>query len=76
MRPYWIMPDGPPCLGFGVTAESEDAAVALAEPHLDGAKISSIRAIRDISELDQNHVVPNMGVWLRRGVWFPDFGSH
>ena len=25
----------------------------------------------DVSTLDANHVLPNMGITLKRGVWFP-----
>lgn len=27
------------------------------------------------ADLDSNHVVPNMGVIVRRGVWFPNLNS-
>ncbi|MGT2501894.1 hypothetical protein ACVOMS_15690 [Bradyrhizobium guangxiense] len=34
--------------------------------------IESWLDVQSIDELDQNHVVPNMGMMLRRGVWFPN----
>jgi hypothetical protein len=34
-------------------------------------KFVDIEAITDMRQLDQNHVVPNMGNWFERGVWFP-----
>jgi hypothetical protein len=33
--------------------------------------IESWREVKDVAELEQNHVRPNMGMMLRRGVWFP-----
>jgi hypothetical protein len=59
-------------LGVGITAHSEDDARALfhvAWPK--GHEIVEIRPIADMREIDQNHVAPNMGNWLRRGIWYP-----
>jgi hypothetical protein len=30
------------------------------------------REIQRADELDQKHVIPNMGVMLKRGVWYPN----
>jgi len=44
----------------------------LFEAAFGGQRLASqVKPVRDASELDQGHVVPNMGNWLRRGVWYP-----
>ncbi len=62
-------------LGCGVTAYSVEDALSLIRdqvfPRSQMPEVVSIREIREVSELDQNHVVPNMGNTLARGVWFP-----
>lgn len=76
LRAYWITTGvrwGP--LGFGVTAFTVDDAVALL--HSEGFELSEnlegvqIRENVTFAELDQNHVVPNMGPMNMRGVWYP-----
>ncbi|TPM02754.1 hypothetical protein FJ960_16385 [Mesorhizobium sp. B2-3-11] len=72
MHPYWIKISGH--LGVGVTARSEADALHLFELAFGSAqKIVSIEIIKDMNDLDQNHVLPNLGStnWLRRGIWFP-----
>ena len=68
--PYWIeCVDAP---GVGITASSEaDALKLLAEAFGGERDVEHIAVLRNASELDQNHVVPNMGNWLKRGVWYP-----
>jgi hypothetical protein len=69
-----------PSLGFGITAKDLDDALSLlakaAEEvnriQINGTMVESWREIKSADELEQNHVVPNMGVMLRRGVWFPN----
>lgn len=70
LAPYWIDCDDAP--GVGITAQSETDALVLLEKAF-GSRRHPGRVIRvhDVTELDQNHVVPNMGNWLRRGVWYP-----
>lgn len=62
--------------GVGVTAYDYDDAVAMVteeefimgmSPNFDNY-IESV----DIRTLDQNHVIPNMGVCSIRGIWFPN----
>ena len=70
MTPYWIKTDRG--LGVGLTALSEAGARALFDEVFGSSyKFMGIEPIADMRHLDQNHVVPNMGNWLRRGVWFP-----
>ena len=73
---YWITTGrawGP--LGFGVTAWSlEDAIQLLGTEGIDILENLGQFQIREnvtFAELDQNHVVPNMGPMVMRGVWFP-----
>jgi hypothetical protein len=68
--PFWIDCDDAP--GVGITAQSDADALALLEQAFGtGRRPKHVTRIHDITELDQNHVVPNMGNWLKRGVWYP-----
>nr|CAS02859.1 putative integron gene cassette protein [uncultured bacterium] len=65
-------------LGYGVTAESEEAALALLQDF--GYPLSAqqiLRIVKDVlpKDLDQLHVVPNLGLLPVRGVWFPNHNS-
>jgi hypothetical protein len=77
LKPFWIEPDRSPepdslGLGVGITASSEaDAREIFERAFGQRRRIVAIKTISDIAELDQQHVVPDMGNWLRRGVWFP-----
>jgi len=73
-RPYWITIEGR--LGVGVTAQNDQEALAIAAPALGTSEARSVTPISTLEELDQRHVVPNMGNWLKRGIWFPQgFGQ-
>jgi len=74
--PFWIVPPskhGP--LGYGVTAFSlaealtiiEDAGYSLPE---DRSTLQIREGVR-VSDLDQPHVVRNMGPIVVRGIWYP-----
>jgi hypothetical protein len=73
---YWITTGnrwGP--LGFGVTAFTVEDAITLVKTEgfdipqgLAGVQIQENVTFAD---LDQNHVVPNMGPMVMRGVWYP-----
>ncbi len=68
--PYWIECEDAP--GVGITARSEADALDLLNAAFGGERRArEVKPIHDASELDQGHVVPNMGNWLRRGVWYP-----
>jgi hypothetical protein len=82
---YWFIvyteaPFGP--RNIGATAYSKEEAVSLINESLKKItppelmtnvtmQTESIENI-DIRLLDQNHVIPNMGVVVRKGVWFPN----
>jgi hypothetical protein len=77
MQPFWItiQPYHEPTplnLGAGITAHSEDDARALFISAFGmEVKIRSVEPIADMRLLEQRHVAPNMGNFLKRGVWFP-----
>lgn len=84
MRRFWITFDAasdtpvPPRmrLGVGVAAESEQAAVALLRDELvpaggDLPPVREIVADVDVSTLDEQHVLRNIGVVTWRGIWWP-----
>ena len=73
---YWIVTGfkhGP--FGFGVTAWSVEDAIQLIKSHgfevSDNLDEMQIRENVTFAYLDQNHVVPNMGPMVMRGVWYP-----
>jgi hypothetical protein len=80
MKVYWLKLRDRRAPGFGITARDRDdamtllarASAALTADLADAPLIESWREIDSVDELDQRHVVPNMGTMLRRGVWFPD----
>ena len=76
MHPYWITISGH--LGVGVTARSEADALQLFALAFPSKSASSIKIIEDMNDLDQSHVIPNLGRanWLRRGIWFPQGYGH
>ncbi len=57
-------------LGVGVTAYSEADARTLVAETFD-RRIVAVEVITDMRAIDQNHVAPNMGNHLERGIWFP-----
>jgi hypothetical protein len=77
MRPYWLTIENPPrfsevVLGVGITAHSEDEAKKLfAKTFGNELRVAEVRVIHSADEIDQNHVRPNMGNFLIRGIWYP-----
>ncbi len=72
MRPYWVTTTQPMSLGVGLTAYSEDDAQTLFRLAWPTAyEIVKIEPIADMRSIDQNHVAPNMGNFLKRGIWYP-----
>ena len=77
LRPYWItlrrrIEPSPLNLGVGITADSEIDARNLFMERIGGEeRILEIKLIENMGVLDENHVVPNMGNPLLRGIWFP-----
>src|SRR6267378_6323709 len=75
---YWIVPSSPHApLGFGVTAWSFADALRIIRALGYGGflpdDLSMLRVTEGVrvAELDQPHVVANMGPIVVRGMWFP-----
>jgi hypothetical protein len=62
-------------LGYGVTAfsreDAEDLLRSFGYPR-DGETVTGIAKDITHAQLDQNHVVPNAGPIVVRGVWYPN----
>ncbi len=63
-------------LGVGVTAYDVDDAKYLIRSEKSvlnyRPNFKSYTEDIDIQLLDQNHVIPNMGIVTNRGIWFPN----
>lgn len=80
---YWFRWDGEPprelspaaVLGYGVTGfDRRDAEKLLSATLLSGAPLpagADVIENVDVRELDEGHVLPNMGDPSVRGVWYP-----
>ncbi len=74
---FWIVPPGkfPLSHSFGVTAFSVEDAFQIIEEagHELPEDRSSLRVTEGVrvSDLDQKHVVPNIGPMVVRGLWYP-----
>jgi hypothetical protein len=68
---YWFKTG--PSAGFGVTAYSlDDAKNLLAKVSANALKqVTEIVDDIDVSTLDSNHILPNVGPSNIRGVWYP-----
>jgi hypothetical protein len=82
VRLYWLQASSPEArrfspLGYGVSAkDDQDARQLLTHALSTLCAITNIGelqsdAVEEMSDLDQEHVVPNMGNHLKRGIWFP-----
>lgn len=72
MKAYWVIFEGQG-LGCGVAAIDEADCRSLVDDNafFAGRVVKSVAEIERFEELDQNHVVPNMGNMFVRGIWFP-----
>lgn len=69
---YWFKTDTTMC--YGVTAESQDAALRLLAEYgypFAGQTITAVVENIKHADLDQNHVAPNSGPLVVRGIWYP-----
>lgn len=83
LRRYWFEFEEPSAgalppgtrAGCGVTAYSHDDGLAILRQRVfPGGDVPTIRKVVedvDVSCLDPQHVIPNMGSVSRRGVWYP-----
>lgn len=61
-------------MGCGVTAFDLDDALALLRTAVIGDQPFDVETVVediDVRALDARHVLPNMGIVTRRGIWFP-----
>jgi hypothetical protein len=69
---FWFRTEGG--LGYGVTASDRAEAELLLAAYGYPEKTQRVVEIIEnasLSSLDQNHVIPNSGPVVVRGVWFP-----
>lgn len=71
---YWF--NSKTRIGVGVTAYNLDEAISLIKQNKLAMRhqpdFSSVIESIDIEKLDQNHVIPNMGICSNYGIWFPN----
>ncbi|MBL7738242.1 MAG: hypothetical protein JNK14_03425 [Chitinophagaceae bacterium] len=85
---YWLVicPEnrrGPKNLGVTAFTAIQAKTIAKEElrrlgwQHISDDEVDRAEVVENINitELDQNHVIPNMGVVARQGVWFPNCNS-
>jgi hypothetical protein len=61
-------------IGCGVTAYTYGDAVNLLRERVFGGMEPNFIGFKenvDVGDLDKSHVIPNMGLVIVRGVWFP-----
>ena len=73
---YWIeiSADNWTWATYGVTAYSKEDALNIIKSYLPNkSSFEVLKVIEnfDISTLDQNHIVPNIGSPFLRGIWHP-----
>lgn len=70
---YWF----PATQGFGIgvtafsLAQATEMALSVMSSLPSGARLGEPIANVDVADLDQGHVVPNMGACNFEGVWYP-----
>ncbi len=82
MHRFWFqfdfkLDDGSPpglLMGCGVSAYDYNDALSLLKTKVFKGEVPTPKSVEkdvDISTLDPNHILPNMGIPIKRGVWFP-----
>jgi len=70
---YWFKTESG--LGIGVTAYSVEDAISIIRGQETAMNFNPIFTSYiqniNITELDQNHIIPNMGICTNRGIWYP-----
>ena len=59
---------------FGVSAWNYDDALHILRSSVHDfhqLQLTQSMSDVDVTMLDPNHVLPNMGIWSVRGIWFP-----
>jgi hypothetical protein len=66
--------------GFGITAFTQEDAIRLLEEnglaqYFDEAREVIWTEVKEMSQLDQKHIVPNAGPMFFRGIWYPSLNT-
>ena len=74
---YWLTFVSPPhfASGIGVTAYGlEDAETLVSKHFFANGPVPAFenKIIKGLQELEPNHVLPNIGLIMFRGIWFPN----
>jgi hypothetical protein len=73
LKLYWVMFLEPgSCAGVTAVDEADCLELVLNSSIFSARSVASVTEIRNFEEIDQNHVVPNMGNIFIRGFWFPN----
>jgi hypothetical protein len=88
LKRYWLVIDsnnkfGPKNWGVSAISTSQarnlikDTARSLGWTHISSRDIDEAEIIEniDLNILDQNHVIPNIGIVVHLGVWFPNYNT-
>jgi hypothetical protein len=71
----WSYPSSLLRPGCGVTGlDLEDCLELIRQQILKGETLPPVKNVVedvDVSNLDVNHVLPNIGLVIKRGIWFP-----
>ncbi|WP_379554044.1 hypothetical protein [Qipengyuania sp. DGS5-3] len=59
-------------LGVGVTGHDEKDARDQLEAEYGEIAIGNVTEVSGIGDIEGKHVRPNMGNFLKRGIWFPN----
>ena len=74
LKKYWITIGDNYTLSncYGVTAWTEADAMNILKENADIKNSNSlIKEIKSLEELEKNHVLPNIGDPVIRGIWYP-----
>lgn len=78
MEVVWITFEKPRSglgLGVGVTGNDRADTEAIVQEIFGDQKVKEIKTIQSVEELEEDHVRMNMGNFLRRGVWYPNYSG-
>ena len=74
LRRFWF--EAEQGLGIGVTAYDRDDAESIVRANQLAMSFQPVfrECVEDVDvrDLDQGHVIPNMGIVVDRGIWFPN----
>ena len=81
LRSYLIVVnEGNPYAWTGVTALELDDALSIIRSELyrnrddEDLAMTSVIEVSKMADIDQEHIARNMGLMLKRGIWYPNLG--